>query len=35
MIYCEQLLLTPSIKISEEVMLGKEKVKEPQINEYI
>lgn len=36
MTYCEQLLnMTLYIKISEEVMLGKGKVKEPQINEYI
>lgn len=36
MSYCEQLLnMTLNIKTSEEVMLGKEKVKGSQTNEYI
>lgn len=36
MTYSEQLLnMTLNIKISEEVMLGKEKAKEPQTNESI
>lgn len=36
MSYCEQLLnMTLNTKTSEEVMLGKEKVKGSQTNEYI
>lgn len=36
MTYCAQLLnVTLKVEISEDIMLGKEKAKEPQIGEYI
>lgn len=36
MTYCAQLLnVTLKTEISEDIMLGKEKVKEPQTDEYI